>query len=213
MHVVSRCDSRIELRSRSSSNRWSMAWAKKANQDDRFGRLRRVGSSSGRVALLLFMAVTAAHGPSRPRKEQGIDSGNYNIKQSVEFGYRFTDFTGKPGHLRHFREPATGPAPAGYDPGDAVARPSRPAIRPALLEQLRIWRRSQQRLSSAHRQEQVVRLRRHLPPRRECLGLLAASQPAEPGQHVYQCSGGLQSHHQAPHRTCSTPGAAWATTT
>ena len=27
-------------------------------------------------------------------EEQGIDSGNYNIKQSVEFGYRFTDFTG-----------------------------------------------------------------------------------------------------------------------
>ena len=31
---------------------------------------------------------------SRQRKDEGIDSGNYNIKQSVEFGYRFTDFTG-----------------------------------------------------------------------------------------------------------------------
>ncbi len=31
---------------------------------------------------------------SAAAEEEGIDSGNYNIKQSVEFGYRFTNFTG-----------------------------------------------------------------------------------------------------------------------
>ena len=48
---------------------------------------------SGLVTLLLFVTLTAAW-PQQTAEEQGIDSGNYNIKQSFEFGYRFTDFTG-----------------------------------------------------------------------------------------------------------------------
>ena len=48
---------------------------------------------SGLVTLLLFVTLTAAW-PQQAAEEQGIDSGNYNIKQSFEFGYRFTDFTG-----------------------------------------------------------------------------------------------------------------------
>jgi len=45
------------------------------------------------VALLAFVAVTGAWS-QQAAEGDGIDSGNYNIKQSVEFGYRFTDFTG-----------------------------------------------------------------------------------------------------------------------
>ena len=47
----------------------------------------------GQVALLLFVGVTAAWS-QQASEGDGINSGNYNIKQSVEFGYRFTDFTG-----------------------------------------------------------------------------------------------------------------------
>jgi hypothetical protein len=54
---------------------------------------RRGWIFSGLVALLLFVALTAAWS-QQAAEEQGIDSGNYNIKQSVELGYRFTDFTG-----------------------------------------------------------------------------------------------------------------------
>lgn len=45
------------------------------------------------VTSLLFVGLTAAW-TQQTAEGDGIDSGNYNIKQSVEFGYRFTDFTG-----------------------------------------------------------------------------------------------------------------------
>ncbi len=48
---------------------------------------------AGGVALLALVAATAAWS-QQATEGDGIDSGNYNIKQSVEFGYRFTDFTG-----------------------------------------------------------------------------------------------------------------------
>jgi hypothetical protein len=54
---------------------------------------RRGWAFSSQVTLLLFVALTAASS-QQAAEEQGIDSGNYNIKQSVEFGYRFSDFTG-----------------------------------------------------------------------------------------------------------------------
>ena len=47
----------------------------------------------GGVALLVLVGVTCAW-TQQAAEGDGIDSGNYNIKQSVEFGYRFTDFTG-----------------------------------------------------------------------------------------------------------------------
>jgi hypothetical protein len=47
----------------------------------------------GKVALLLFVEITVAWG-QQAAEGDGINSGNYNIKQSVEFGYRFSDITG-----------------------------------------------------------------------------------------------------------------------
>ena len=147
----------------------------------------------GQVTLLLFMAVTAAWSQ---QAEQGIDSGNYNIKQSVEFGYRFTDVTGNQATYDTFVNLQQGPRLLD------MTLEMRSLDHHGLLfdrlyhEQLWVWRRSQQRLSSAHRQEQVVRLRRNISPRPECLGLLVAGQPAEPGQHIYRRTAGLQSHYQ-----------------
>ncbi|HXP16656.1 MAG TPA: hypothetical protein VN868_06110 [Terriglobales bacterium] len=43
--------------------------------------------------MLIFLMVAPVWG-QQGTDEQGIESGNYNIRQSVEFGYRFTDFTG-----------------------------------------------------------------------------------------------------------------------
>jgi hypothetical protein len=54
---------------------------------------RRGWTFSGQVTLLLLVALTAAWS-QKGDEDQGIDSGNYNLRQSVEFGYRFTDFTG-----------------------------------------------------------------------------------------------------------------------
>jgi hypothetical protein len=50
-------------------------------------------ASPGHITLLLFVTLTAAWA-QQGAEEQGVNSGNYNIRQSVEFGYRFTDFTG-----------------------------------------------------------------------------------------------------------------------
>ena len=68
-----------------------MATGKESKPKQSRQRFRRDWTFPGHVTLLLFMAVTA---PWSQQAEQGIDSGNYNIKQSVEFGYRFTDVTG-----------------------------------------------------------------------------------------------------------------------
>jgi hypothetical protein len=43
------------------------------------------------AALLLLAARCCSAQQADP---EGIEQGNYNIKQSVEFGYRFTDVSG-----------------------------------------------------------------------------------------------------------------------
>ena len=43
-------------------------------------------------AALLLLAATCCS--AQQPDPEGIEQGNYNIKQSVEFGYRFTDVTG-----------------------------------------------------------------------------------------------------------------------
>ena len=60
------------------------------------------------VALLFFFGANAARAQQAAEGE-GIDSGNYNIKQSVEFGYRFTDFTGNQGTYDTFVNLQQGP--------------------------------------------------------------------------------------------------------
>ena len=44
------------------------------------------------IAVFAFLCVPRAF--SQDQSQSGIESGNYNVKQSIEFGYRFTDFTG-----------------------------------------------------------------------------------------------------------------------
>ena len=44
------------------------------------------------AAVLWWMGTPAAH--AQEEEQKGIDQGNYNIKQSIEFGGRFTDISG-----------------------------------------------------------------------------------------------------------------------
>lgn len=46
------------------------------------------------AALTLGFAVSAAAQSSPQQSTEGIESGNYNIRQTVEFGYRNTDMSG-----------------------------------------------------------------------------------------------------------------------
>ena len=126
----------------------------------------------GLCCLVAFGRLATAAWPQQAAEGDGIDSGNYNIKQSVEFGYRFTDFTGSQATYDTFVNLQQGPRLLDMTLEMRSLNHQGVAIRPALFEQLRIRRRSQQRLSSAHRQEQVVRLQRLLPPRRRMSGTI-----------------------------------------
>jgi hypothetical protein len=44
--------------------------------------------------LLLLSPVTSHAQSLQDPQQEGIEQGNYNVKQSIEFGYRFTDITG-----------------------------------------------------------------------------------------------------------------------
>jgi hypothetical protein len=58
-------------------------------------RLRSAGWSN--VWLLLAALLVCACLPlarAQDAEQPGLESGNYNVRQSVEFGYRFTDFSG-----------------------------------------------------------------------------------------------------------------------
>ena len=54
-----------------------------------------VKSSRFVLAVLILTGVFALTlGAQQAEEQKGIDQGNYNIKQAIEFGYRFTDITG-----------------------------------------------------------------------------------------------------------------------
>ena len=46
------------------------------------------------LSVLVLLYTGALTVVAQDGEQQGKESGNYNIKQSVEFGYRFSDFTG-----------------------------------------------------------------------------------------------------------------------
>jgi len=54
-----------------------------------------VKSSRFVLAVLILTGVfVLTLGAQQTEEQKGIDQGNYNIKQAIEFGYRFTDITG-----------------------------------------------------------------------------------------------------------------------
>ena len=59
---------------------------------------KSLSSRSSRRSLFLFGATLLLAGAkcsfAQQPEPEGLEEGNYNIKQSVEFGYRFTDVTG-----------------------------------------------------------------------------------------------------------------------
>jgi hypothetical protein len=64
--------------------------------------------SVAEVVLLLFVGVSVTWS-QQAAEGDGIDSGNYNIKQSFEFGYRFTDITGSQATYDTFSNLQQGP--------------------------------------------------------------------------------------------------------
>src|SRR5271154_4161872 len=46
------------------------------------------------AVLILGGSLTLVCRAQQTDEQQGVDQGNYNIKQSIEFGYRFIDITG-----------------------------------------------------------------------------------------------------------------------
>lgn len=49
---------------------------------------------AGRMATAAIILLVAAAGVSAQEELSGIEQGNYNVRQSIEFGYRFVDNTG-----------------------------------------------------------------------------------------------------------------------
>jgi hypothetical protein len=57
-------------------------------------KLRRSLHRYALSGALLFALVAGAPAQTAPQPAEGIDSGNYNIRQTTEFGYRNTDVSG-----------------------------------------------------------------------------------------------------------------------
>jgi hypothetical protein len=57
------------------------------------------------VAMLLLLGLPALAQDT----DEGVNAGNYNIRQSFEFGYRVTDFTGDPNAYNTFVDLGQGP--------------------------------------------------------------------------------------------------------
>ena len=57
-------------------------------------RLKRSLQKCAALGGLLLALAVSAWAQSGPQSAEGIDSGNYNIRQTIEFGYRSTDASG-----------------------------------------------------------------------------------------------------------------------
>jgi hypothetical protein len=57
-------------------------------------RLRRAFQNTVPLGVLLLAVAVSAEAQSATPSGEGIDSGNYNIRQTIEFGYRTTDVSG-----------------------------------------------------------------------------------------------------------------------
>ena len=76
------------------------------------------------LAMTLFFAQSAR---AQDDDQKGIDQGNYNIKQSIEFGGRFTSIGGDTPTYDTFVNLQQGPRLAGIHHRDALAGPPRRA--------------------------------------------------------------------------------------
>ena len=83
-------------------------------------RIRGFGKA-GHAALTCFFSVTAMCFAGTPAAlaqqdevQKGIEQGNYNIKQSIEFGGRFTSISGDPQAYNTFVNLQAGPRLLGF---------------------------------------------------------------------------------------------------
>ena len=65
-------------------------------------RLQRSWRICWAFCLLVFALAARAGAQSASQAVEGIDSGNYNIRQTIEFGYRNTDISGNPANYNTF---------------------------------------------------------------------------------------------------------------
>src|SRR5690349_12108529 len=82
---------------------------------ERHNALPRIASSVGKSLLLLAVFCVLAVGVRAQQEEQtGVDQGNYNVKQSIEFGGRFVDVSGETGVYDTFVNLQQGPRLLGF---------------------------------------------------------------------------------------------------
>src|SRR5581483_2068433 len=74
-------------------------------------RARVFRFAAKKTGWLLFFALLPTWSGLAAAQEatEGVNAGNYNIRQSFEFGYRFTDFTGDQGTYDTFVDLRQGP--------------------------------------------------------------------------------------------------------
>ena len=146
------------------------------------------------AAVLLLLAAKCCS--AQQRDPEGIEQGNYNVKQSVEFGYRFTDVTGSQATYDTFVNLQQGPRLLDFTTEMRSPEPSRGVLRSTVLQQFRLRRRPAKCIQAEHQQEQMVRLQRALPPERIRMGLFPARESVESGHAaVRECPSGIYSDH------------------
>ncbi len=135
------------------------------------------------LAMLRGPAIAVQRSAPRttPAETKGVNSGNYNIQQSIEFGYRANEVNGNKDTYDTFMNLGSGVRLFDYSLDMRSLDHQGLLFDDLTFQQLRLRRRSERRFAAAHRQEQVVRLPLDVPPRQEFLGLQSVGQPAQSG--------------------------------
>ena len=129
---------------------------------------------------LLLIARATGRAQSTPA-EQGMDAGNYNIQQTIEFGYRLNEVNGNQDTYDTFVNLGSGVRLFDYTLDMRSLNHQGLFFDNLTFQQLWLRRRPERCFAAAHRQEQVVRLPRAVPARQEFLGLQSVRQPAQSG--------------------------------
>ncbi len=81
---------------------------------NRTGKATRAARSIGLLSISLYLVAGPVLRAQQAEEQKGIDEGNYNIKQSIEFGGRFTSISGDPQAYDTFVNLQQGPRLLGF---------------------------------------------------------------------------------------------------
>ncbi len=169
MHALPRANSRIELRSHLFQIVMTMTM---------HGRSARSLPLCILLAVLLFAPLSRAQVNPNFSDQKGVDSGDYNIQQSAEFGYRANWINGNQDTYDTFVNLGDGVRLLQLHPGLALDRPPRPFLRQPQLQQLRLWWRPERCLAPQHHKNKWYDFR-DFSARQKFLGLQPLRQSAE----------------------------------